>query len=139
LLDQLRKQVETEGACSLPGCSFEFNVFMPILQRAVVRGYVALSSAQFVADGLRHGFKCGVDVSKMRGKRFFRNYPTAYEGASKVSEAILKRVQAAKTLCLGVFDISRKHEVPFPLSCEGSPSRGKNAASRLLCGRTWRG
>jgi hypothetical protein len=113
LLKRLSMQVDAEGACSLPGCSFEYNVFMPILQRAVIRGFVELSSAQFVADGLRFGFKCGVDVSKMRGRRFFRNYPTAFAGAAKVSEAVLKRVCAAKTYRLGEFDVSRKHEVPF--------------------------
>ena len=114
MLDKLRRQVESEGACSLPGCSFEFNVFMPILQRSVVRGYVSLPSAKFVADGLRFGFVCGVDVTRMRGRRFFRNYPTALQGAAKVSEAVRKRVTAHKTLCLGEFDISRKHEIPFP-------------------------
>ena len=51
---------------------------MPILQRAVIRGHVALQSAQFVAQGLRFGFICGVDVARMRGRRIFRNYPIAY-------------------------------------------------------------
>ena len=86
---------------------------MPILQRAVIRGYVALQSAKFVADGLRWGFRCGVDVSRMKGKRIYRNYRSAYEGAAKVSEAVLKRVRAAKTICLGEFDISMKGEIPF--------------------------
>jgi hypothetical protein len=112
-LDQLRKLVETEGACSLPGCSFDFNIFMPILQRAVIRGYVKLESARFVADGLRYGFRCGVDVARMRGRRIYRNYASAFEGAAKVSEAVLKRVQAHKTICLGEFDITRKDEIPF--------------------------
>ena len=86
---------------------------MPILQRAVIRGFVSLHSAQFVAEGLRWGFKCGVDVSRMRGKRIYRNYPTAFEGAEKVSEAVAKRVSNFKTLCLGEFDVSRKGEIEF--------------------------
>ena len=83
MLERLRQQVESQGACSLPGCSFDFSVFMPILQRAVIRGYVPLESAKFVADGLRWGFRCGVDVTRMKGKRIFRNYRSAYEGAAK--------------------------------------------------------
>jgi hypothetical protein len=73
-----------------------------------------LDSAKFVADGLRWGFRCGVDVTRMKGKRIFRNYRSAYEGAAKVSEAVLKRVHAGKTLCLGAFDVSRKGDIPFP-------------------------
>ena len=112
-LRALRKLVESAGACSLPGCSFDFNVFVPIMQRAVIRGYVTLSAARFVADGLRNGFRCGVDVSRMRGRRVFRNYPSAFEAADKVSEAVGKRVAAAKTLCMGSFDVSRKHQIEF--------------------------
>ena len=73
---------------------------MPILQRAVIRGHVVLQSAQFVASGLRFGFKCGVDISRMRGRRVFRNYPTAFAAATQVTEAVRKRVSASKTLCL---------------------------------------
>lgn len=83
------------------------------MQRAVIRGFVSLESAQFVARGLRYGFLCGVDVSKMRGRRIFRNYPTAYEASSKVSEAVAKRVAAFKTMCLGPFDLSMKQSIPF--------------------------
>ena len=112
-LASLAEQVRVAGACSLPGCSFDYSVFMPIMQRAVIRGFVPLASAQFVAEGLRYGFKCGVDASQMRGKRVYRNYPTAYAAADKVSEAVSKRVSAHKTLCLGEFDVSRKGEIPL--------------------------
>ena len=115
LLASLREQVESVGACSLPGCSFDYSVFMPILQRAVIRGHVALQSAQFVAHGLRFGFICGVDVARMRGRRIFRNYPTAYAAADQVSDAVRKRVLASKTICLGAFDRTRKHLIPFPV------------------------
>ena len=109
----LASKVESDGACSLPGCSFDFNVFVPIMQRAVIRGFVPLESAKFVARGLWHGFLCGVDVSKMRGRRVFRNYPSAYEAPAKVTEAVSKRVAAFKTMCLGPFDVSLKHAIPF--------------------------
>jgi hypothetical protein len=112
-LAALASKVESDGACSLPGCSFDFNVFVPIMQRAVVRGFVPLASAQFVARGLWHGFLCGVDVSQMRGRRVFRNYPTSYAAADKVTEAVSKRVAAFKTMCLGAFDVNMKRLIPF--------------------------
>ena len=40
----LASKVESDGACSLPGCSFDFNVFVPIMQRAVIRGFGILPS-----------------------------------------------------------------------------------------------
>ena len=133
LLASLREQVESVGACSLPGCSFDYSVFMPILQRAVIRGHVALQSAQFVAHGLRFGFICGVDVARMRGRRIFRNYPTAYAAADQVSDAVRKRVLASKTICLGAFDRTRKHLIPFPVYSVfpmGAVAKKLEAASR---------
>ena len=102
-LEALAQQVQQAGACSLPGCSFCFEVFIPIMLRAVQRGFVTQESAAFVRDGLRFGFLCGVDVDKMKGKRKFTNYPTAFAASSKVSDAVRKRVVGAKTWCLGAF------------------------------------
>ena len=133
LLASLREQVLSVGACSLPGCSFDYSVFMPILQRAVIRGHVVLQSAQFVASGLRFGFKCGVDISRMRGRRVFRNYPTAFAAATQVTEAVRKRISASKTLCLGIFDRTRKHLIPFPVYTVfpmGAVAKKLEAASR---------
>jgi len=39
-LRKLRGLVERENACALPGCTFKFDTFVPILQRAMSRGYV---------------------------------------------------------------------------------------------------
>ena len=106
---------------------------MPILQRAVIRGHVVLQSAQFVASGLRFGFKCGVDISRMRGRRVFRNYPTAFAAATQVTEAVRKRISASKTLCLGIFDRTRKHLIPFPVYTVfpmGAVAKKLEAASR---------
>ena len=36
----LEEQVKTDGACTLPGVSIAYDVFMPIMMRAVARGYV---------------------------------------------------------------------------------------------------
>ena len=116
-LEALAQQVEQDGACSLPGCSVAFEVFVPIMLRAVKRGFVSAEKAQFVWEGLRYGFRCGVNVAEMRGKRKFKNYPTAFAAPSKVSDAIRKRVTNAKTLCLGVFGEGSKHAIPFPAWC----------------------
>ena len=47
----------------------------------------------FTADGLRHGFSLGVDVTKMRGHRRYSNYKSAVDAAVSVSRAIGKRVE----------------------------------------------
>ena len=36
----LEEQVKTDGACTLPGVSIAYDLFMPIMMRAVARGYV---------------------------------------------------------------------------------------------------
>ena len=116
-VDNLAKQVECNGACTLPGCSFCFDVFIPIMQRAAQRGFVLPERAAFVYEGLRYGFRCGVDVTKMRGRRRFSNYPSAFEASAKVSDAIRKRVDSSKTLCLGKFGEGDKLWIPFPVWC----------------------
>ena len=65
----LEEQVKTDGACTLPGVSIAYDLFMPIMMRAVARGYVKQEQADFVANGLRYGFDLGVDVSKLRVRR----------------------------------------------------------------------
>eukprot|EP00964_Phaeocystis_antarctica_P015825 scaffold8736_cov39-Phaeocystis_antarctica.AAC.4 len=73
------------------------------MMRAVARGYVRQEHADLVADGLRFGFGLGVDVSKLRGRRLFRNYPTAVEARAAVSKATRARVEQGKTLRLFPF------------------------------------
>ena len=76
---------------------------MPIMMRAVARGYVRQEHADFVANGLRFGFDLGVDVSKLRGRRLFRNYPTALEARAAVTKATRARVEQGKSLQLFPF------------------------------------
>jgi hypothetical protein len=71
--------------------------------RAVQRGFVDHDKAVFVANGLRHGFLAGIDVAKMTGHRWFRNYPSALEERHKVTMAIMDRVSNGKTVNLGRF------------------------------------
>jgi hypothetical protein len=74
--------------------------------RAVERGFVDRDKASFVAEGLKSGFMAGVDVSKLRGHRWFRNYPPALEARRAVTKANNKRVGSFKTLALGVWSAS---------------------------------
>lgn len=103
-----RRVVEEKGACALPGVSIKYDTFMPEMWRAVQRGFVSHDHAAFVAEGLRYGFRCGVDVSKMVGHRWFQNYPTTFPHAAHVQgyTAISKRVAAYKTLDLGLWSNS---------------------------------
>jgi hypothetical protein len=94
----LEEQVKTDGACTLPGVSIAYDLFMPIMMRAVARGYVKQEQADFVANGLRYGFDLGVDVSKLRGRRLFRNYPTAVETIYKRPKKIeSNRIESTRT------------------------------------------
>ena len=113
-LAALESLVQREGACSLPGVSIAYDVFLPIMMRAVARGYVRQEHAEFVADGLRWGFDLGVDVSKMRGKRLYKNYPTALVARDAVTRAVRKRVETFKTYKLFKFKEEDRHLLPWP-------------------------
>ena len=91
-LQALSALVDEKGACSLPGVSINFDLFVPILQRAVVRGFVPLHKAQYVFRGLRYGFDLGIDVSLLTGRRRFRNYASAIEAREQVSDNVRDRV-----------------------------------------------
>ena len=102
----MRDIVETSNACDLPGVSIKYDPFLSCMWRAVERGFVDRDKASFVAEGLKSGFMAGVDVSKLRGHRWFHNYPPAIEARRAVTKANNKRVGAFKTLALGVWSAS---------------------------------
>ena len=89
---RLQRQVQENGACSLPGVSINYERFMVIMWRAVSLGWVSHSNAEFVSHGLWHGFDCGLDVGLLRGRRRFRNYKSALEARAKVTKATRVRV-----------------------------------------------
>ena len=104
ILDEMLRManlVETQNACALPGCTIKYDSFMHCMRRAQSRGYVEDRYADFVADGLRNGFTCGVDRSRVAGKRVFRNYKTALDARAAVTKAIGRRVERSKSLALG--------------------------------------
>ena len=102
-----------QGACALPGVSIDFALFVPLMMRAVARGYVSHAKAAFVERGLREGFDLGIDVSRMHGRRRYRNYPSAYEARAAVTRATAKRVAQLKTMRLCQFEPGDRHLIPF--------------------------
>jgi hypothetical protein len=126
-LQALSTLVDEKGACSLPGVSINFDLFIPILQRAVARGYVPRHKAQYVFHGLRWGFDLGVDVSLLIGRQRFRNYESAMSSRAQVSDSVRSRVAAGKTLCLGPFGMHLRNALPwaawriFPLGAVPKP------------------
>ena len=79
---------------------------MTVLKRAQSRGYVKDYEGEYVAEGLRHGFKLGVDFDILRrnGRRIFKNYKSAYDNHASVSNAVQARLCKGKTVCLGRAD-----------------------------------
>ena len=57
----------------------------------------------FLQQGLRHGFKAGIDVTRMVGHKWYKNYKSALEGRDAVTRATMKRVQTGKTIQLGTW------------------------------------
>ena len=100
--------MESQGACSLPGCTIKFDSFMTCMRRAQSRGYVRDDHAEFVAQGLRYGFDLGLDRSLLKGNRVFKNWASATEGRVQVTAAINKRMEAGKSLLLGPWRVVEK-------------------------------
>ena len=78
-VQRLQSLVEAKGACSLPGCTLIFDRIVPVLQRAVIRGFVSLPHAQHTFRSLRFGYTGGAQQALLErsGQRPFRNYPSA--------------------------------------------------------------
>ena len=116
---RLRSLVEAEGACALPGCTVKYESFIQVMWSAVQRGFVPHYDATFVAEGLRNGFKLGVDTTQMRGHCQFNNYKSSVEAAVSVSKAVQERVDAHKTIDLGpwTLDLDSALRSLYPSSC----------------------
>ena len=107
-LSRLGQLVAEKGACALPGCTLDFDRILPILQRAVLRGFVSTLHASRTIDGLRFGYTGGArrDALERSGIRKFSNYPSSINNRVAVTRAISKRVSAGKTLVLGLWSNS---------------------------------
>ena len=104
LVSSLASVVRETTACALPGVGIKYDTFIPCMWKAVARGFVRHEDAVFVNNGLRDGFTAGVDVNQLGGHRWFKNYQSALDGREPVTRAIMKRVQAGKTLDLGLWN-----------------------------------
>ena len=102
-VSELRSVVQEVGACALPGVTVRYDNFMHTLWHCVAKGHVKHDAAVFVADGLRWGFKAGIDVSRLHGHRWFTNYKSALDNREAVKRATMKRVEEGKTLNLGTW------------------------------------
>ena len=77
-LDRLRELVERDTVCALPGCPMKLDRFVPLLRRAMSRGFVSDIYGEYVLKGFTQGFDLGVQFEALRGQRVFRNYPAAF-------------------------------------------------------------
>ena len=93
----------------------------------MARGFVSAGHGDFVLRGLTDGFDLGVDLSLVKGKRWFNNYKSAWEARDAVSTAIAKRLEARKTVCLGLAPKRDVKTLPwescrvFPLGAVSKP------------------
>jgi hypothetical protein len=113
-LDALAAQVKQHGCCSLPGVSIDFWKLQPLIERAVQRGFVSREHGDFALNGLWFGFDMGVDVAKVKGRRWFRNYASANEAKDKITTALRTRVEQAKTFALCLAEKCAAHMLPWP-------------------------
>ena len=121
----LRQQVVQEGVSALPVSLLNYRRLSPSLQRAVIRGYVSLSSAQFVHEMFTTGCDLGVDVEQFElsrtGTKWHRNYKSATEHRIPLSKGIRKRVDKGTSVCLGCIhgkqdlDLLPVNSIIFPL------------------------
>ena len=96
----MRELVFTIGAFALPGVSVDYQLFVPILWRAVSRGFVSPLHAHFVQRGLRWGFDLGFSPDKLPVRRFFKNYPSALSAKAAISKNIFGRLESGKSASL---------------------------------------
>ena len=108
----------------LPGCSVQVDKLLPLVQQAVVKGFVTQAACDDVFDIFSHGstLYCDYDAlhASLSSTKVFRNYPTALGNRRGVSKGLRKRVEASQTMCLGQFNSSDVHLLPerslvFPL------------------------
>ena len=110
----LRSQVQRHGACSLPGVSIDFDMIVPLIERAMARGFVSHTHGTYVIMGLRFGFDLGIDLDRVKGRQRFRNYTSALQSRKFVSKATRSRLADHKTICLGAYDDSQRNMLPWP-------------------------
>ena len=102
-LDKYAKYVTDVGVAALEGYNINLDLFEQKVPQCVEEGLLTRQHADYVLDGLRHGFELGVRHEIMSGSRVHKNYSSAYEHKEKVQKALSKRVKSGKTLKLSAF------------------------------------
>jgi len=102
-LETYAEHVSMVGVSTLEGYNLNLALFEKSLPLCVEAGLVSQEHADYVLDGLRHGFDLGINHKLLTGRRVFKNYTSAYEHKDKVQKALQKRVKTGKTLKLGAF------------------------------------
>ena len=95
------KLVESNGTCILPGNNLKLETFQRLLPVCVKHGSVSQDDADFILNGITKGFDLGVDESLMGHAQVRKNYKSALQNSQLISDALLKRVDAGKTVVLG--------------------------------------
>ena len=99
----MQGRVQRDGVGQLKGKQVG-KAFCDKLDELVEAGEFDGGKAEYLKTGVTMGFDLGLDEAELKGKRVFKNYPTAYNAKDKVSDALRDRVRAGKTLKLGGFD-----------------------------------
>ena len=85
--------------------------FCSKLDELVEAGKFDASKADYLRNGVMRGFDLGLDEDQLKGRRVFKNYPTAYAEKEKVTAALRDRIKKHKTLKLGPFS-GRAEDLP---------------------------
>ena len=94
----------------MAGFTLDLDLWHHYLPLAIQDGFVKRYEADYVLNGISHGFDLNVDESRMGEAKTRQNYKSALDNAQMVSDALKKRVVSGKTLKLGPWDPS----VGFP-------------------------
>ena len=108
--EELRNKVLKEGTQILYGVQVGRD-YCSNLDRLVKAELFDESDAGYLRNGITWGFDMDIDSKQMRGKRVYKNYPTAFDEKEKVTSALKDRVRAGKTLKLGAFS-GRAEDLP---------------------------
>jgi hypothetical protein len=104
--------VHSHGVRSLPGYTINVEYFIKHLPEACNAGLVSRKDMDECIKDITVGADLGLDEQQMPdGTQYRRNYKSALDNASAVTDALRKRVRSGKTLKLGAW--SHKHDT-FP-------------------------
>ena len=103
----------THGTSILEGNSLRGDIIIPELEVAARAGWVRHDHVDYLRDGLRFGFRAGVNLDSphLKGRRCFRNYSTAVDNRAAVSAGLRERVLLGKSMCLGEYSHHRDRKL----------------------------